>query len=79
MAVITKSNISWDVTSTRPHGVESHRIAFEMIFTYCDVLPENRDIGARIYDCSRDNGVAKHVSPTTNNNSWERCVTTTEL
>jgi hypothetical protein len=37
--------------------------------SYCDVSPESRDIGARIY------GAAKHVSPTTNNNSWERCVT----
>jgi hypothetical protein len=27
------------------------------------VPPESRDIGARIYDCCRDNGVAKHVSP----------------
>jgi hypothetical protein len=42
----------------------------------CDVPLESQDIGARIYDCSRDNRVAKHVSPTTNNNSWERCVTT---
>jgi hypothetical protein len=52
---------------------------FHIYLTYCDVPPESRDIGARIYDCSRDNGVAKHVSPTTNNNSWERCVTRREL
>jgi hypothetical protein len=43
---------------------------------YCDVPPESQYIGAHIYDCSQDNGVAKHVSPTMNNNSRERCVTT---
>jgi hypothetical protein len=47
-----------------------------LVLKYCDVLPESRNIGARIYDCSRDNGAAKHNSPTTNKNSWERCVTT---
>jgi hypothetical protein len=31
--------------------------------TYCDVLPESRDIGGRIYDCFLDNGAAKHNSP----------------
>jgi hypothetical protein len=31
-------------------------------FTYCDVPPESRDIGARIHDCFR----AKQFSPTTN-------------
>jgi hypothetical protein len=46
---------------------------WDLPYIYCDVSPESRDIGARIY------GAAKHVSPTTNNNSWERYVTTREL
>jgi hypothetical protein len=44
-----------------------------ILYIYCDVSPESRDIGARIH------GAAKHVSPTTNNNSRERYVTTREL
>jgi hypothetical protein len=32
-------------------------------YIYCDVPPESRDIGDCIYDCSRNNGVAKHASP----------------
>jgi transcriptional regulator of acetoin/glycerol metabolism len=42
-------------------------------YIFIDVSAERRDIAARIY------GADKHVSPTTNNNSWERCVTTREL
>jgi hypothetical protein len=44
-------------------------IIFSFYNIYCDVSPESRDIGGRISDCSLDNGLAKHNSPTTNNNS----------
>jgi hypothetical protein len=36
------------------------------VYQYCDMLPESRNIGTRIYDCSLDNGLAKHISPTMN-------------
>jgi hypothetical protein len=33
---------------------------------YCDVCPESQNVGTSIYDCFLDNGLAKHVSPITN-------------